>query len=84
MSTRRSAGSRLHKGIRIRRRGHSWQVDYDKHNGKRAQRSFKTKELAKGDINEHAVQALVRQKDIEENGIDPSALDLRRRAQSFF
>ena len=69
MSTKQSAGSRLYRGIRIRRRGDSWQVDYGKHNGKRVQRSFKTKELARGDINEHAVQALGRQKDIEENGI---------------
>ena len=39
-----------YKGVRVRRRGKSWQVDYGMRGGKRVQRSFKTKELAKKDI----------------------------------
>jgi len=69
MRKKGTSGNSQYKRVRIRRRGRNWQVDYGKLNGRRVQRSFKTKELAKGDINEHAVQALVRQKDIEENGI---------------
>ena len=69
MSTNESAGSRLYKGIRIRKRGESWQVDYGKPNGKRIQRSFPTKALAKRDTNEYLAQETTRQRDIAENGV---------------
>ena len=69
MHAKKASRSRQYKGIRIRRRAESWQVDYGKRNGKRVQRSFKTKDLAKRDINEHMVQEAARQKDIEDNWI---------------
>lgn len=69
MSRKESAGSRLYKGIRIRKRSASWQVDYGKPDGKRVQRSFSTKALAKRDINEHLAQETVRQKDVQDNGV---------------
>lgn len=79
MSRNSTTESRQYKGIRIRKRGESWQVDYGKPNGKRIQRSFPTKALAKRDINEHLVEETARQKDIEDNGICLQHLTRRQR-----
>ena len=46
---KRTSRSIKYKDIRIRRRGRRWQVDYGMRNGRRIQRSFNSKVLAKGD-----------------------------------
>jgi integrase len=43
----------IYKGLTIRHRGQSWQVDFGTRDGKRVQRSFKTKQDAKTAIESH-------------------------------
>jgi len=48
-----SPKSTVYRGIKMRRRRRSWQVDYGTRKGKRTQRSFKNQALAKTDIDAH-------------------------------
>ena len=69
MRKRRTSRNIKYKGIIIRRRGRRWQVDYGVRNGKRVQRSFNSKELAKGDVNEHLAHESSEQRDIRNNAV---------------
>jgi hypothetical protein len=52
-TSQRRARSIRYEGVRIRRRGRRWQVDYGMRKGRRIQRSFTSKEIAKRDVDEH-------------------------------
>jgi len=68
---RRKGASRSgrYRGVRIRRRGRSWQVDYGMRSGTRVQRSFKTKELAKADIDERVAHETPEREDSRNNAV---------------
>ena len=69
MRKRRTSRSIKYKGVRIRRRGRRWQVDYGLRKGRRVQRSFTTKKAAKGDVDEHLAHESPEQRDIRENSV---------------
>jgi hypothetical protein len=58
-----------YKGVKMRRRGRSWQVDYGTRKGRRTQRSFKDRVLAETDIAEYRARERLNQSDIQDNVI---------------
>ena len=69
MSKKRMPTSSKHRGVKIRRRGQSWQVDYGMLHGKRVQRSFPTKELAKANIDAHKAREAQDRAEVLEDAI---------------
>ena len=69
-----------YRGIKMRRRGRSWQVDYGTHKGKRTQRSFKTQELARIDIDEHKRRESLERQEVKTNAVTLYHLTQRQRA----
>ena len=61
--------STRYRGFRVRRRGKSWQVDYGMRGAKRVPRSFKTKELAREDIDEHLAHEAPEKEDSRNNAV---------------
>jgi integrase/recombinase XerD len=76
---KKTSKSIKYKGIRIRRRGRRWQVDYGMRNGRRIQRSFKSKVLAKGDVDEHLAHESPEQQDVREHAVTLSHLTQHER-----
>ena len=64
-----SPKSTVYRGIKMRRRRRSWQVDYGTRKGKRTQRSFKNRMLAKMDIDAHRARERIDQADLQDNAI---------------
>ena len=62
-------GATRYRGIRMRRRGRSWQVDYGTRKGRRTQRSFKNLALAKTDIDAHRAREHIDQAELQDNAI---------------
>ena len=58
-----------YRAVRIRRRGRSWQVDYGWLQGQRVQRSFRTKESARADIDQHWTRESPEMEDIKTNPV---------------
>ena len=61
--------SAVYRGVKMRRRARSWQVDYGTRKGKRTQRSFRNRMLAKTDIDEHRLRERLKQADLQDNAI---------------
>ena len=76
---KRTSRSIKYKDIRIRRRGRRWQVDYGMRNGRRIQRSFNSKVLAKGDVDEHLAHESPEQQDVREHAVTLSHLTQHER-----
>jgi hypothetical protein len=64
----------------MRQRGRSWQVDYGTQKGKRTQRSFKTLELARIDIDEHKRRESLQRQEVKTNAVTLYHLTQRERA----
>ena len=76
---KKTSKSIKYKDIRIRRRGRRWQVDYGIRNGRRIQRSFNSKVLAKGDVDEHLAHESPEQQDVREHAVTLSHLTQHER-----
>ena len=59
----------VYRGIKMRRRGRNWQVDYGTRKGKRTQRSFKNQVLVKTDIDAHRARECLDQAEVQDNAI---------------
>ena len=58
-----------YRGVKMRRRGRTWQVDYGTRKGKRTQRSFKNRTLAKADIDAHRARERLDKAEVQDNAI---------------
>jgi integrase len=79
MTRREASRSVRYRGVRIRRRRKSWQVDYGWWQGRRVQRSFGTKESARADIDQHWTRESAELEDIRTNPVTLCHLTQRER-----
>jgi len=80
MAAKRISKKATYRGVKMRRRGRSWQVDYGTRKEKRTQRSFKTQELARIDIDEHKKRKSLERAELKSNAVTLYHLTQRQRA----
>lgn len=69
MTRREASRSIQYRAIRSRRRGRSWQVDSGWRKGCRVQRSFKNKDAAKQEIDQHWAREAPEVEDLRNNPV---------------
>ena len=80
MTAKRISKKATYRGVKMRRRGKSWQVDYGTRKRKRTPRSFKTQELARIDIDEHKKRESLERAEVKSNAVTLYHLTQRQRA----
>jgi hypothetical protein len=79
MTRKEASKSVRYSGVRFRRHGKSWQVDYGWLQGRKLQRSFRTKESTRADIDQYWSRESPEMEDIKTNPVTLCHLTQRER-----